>query len=172
MLNGSIFISSAGYIWPPAARNIRSNFWPVDTKGSVCILYVTQVETSEVAPQLDVAPASAMTVGNCPLITIFLMFCSDRFATVSQLGGGCFVQLGVEGNCGVNTWCVGDGFDNFGCSSTWQGGGTSGVELGVLCNSPLYFIGYCVITSYKLLPWSRLILLQPTHLCCVPGHHS
>ena len=81
-------------------------------------MYVLQVETSEGAPQLDVAPVSAMAVGTCPLRTNSLMFCSDRFAAVSQIGG--------EGNCGVTTWCVGDGCDNFGCFSTWQGGGTSG----------------------------------------------
>ena len=47
MLNGSIFISSAGYSCPPAARNIRSDFWPVEMKGSGSIFYVPQVETSE-----------------------------------------------------------------------------------------------------------------------------
>ena len=126
MLNGSISISSAGYSWPPAARNIRSDFWPVAMKGSGCILYVLQVDTSEGAPQLDVAPASTMAVGTCPLSTICLMVFSDRFAAVSQLGSDYFVQPGGEGNCGVNTCCVGDGCDNFGCSSTCQSGGTSG----------------------------------------------
>ena len=109
--------------------NIRSDFWSVEMKGSGCILYVPQVETSKGAPQLDVAPASAMAVGTCPLSTICLMFCSDRFVAVSQLGGDCFVQPGGEGNCGITTWCVGDGCDNFGCSSTWQGGGTSGGDV-------------------------------------------
>ena len=103
---------------PPDARNIRSDFWPVEMKGSGSILSVPQVETSEGAPQLDVALASAMAVGTFPLSTNCLMFCSDRFAAVSQLGG--------EGNCGVTMWFVGDGCDIFGCSSTWQGGGTSG----------------------------------------------
>ena len=90
MFNSTIFISSAGYSWPLAARIIWSNFWPVAMKGSGCISYVPQVETSEGAPQLEVAPASAMAVGTCPLITICLMFFSDRFAAVSQLGGDCF----------------------------------------------------------------------------------
>ena len=60
-------------------------------------------------PQLDVAPASAMAVGTCPLRNICLMFFSDGFAAVSQLVGDCFVQPGGEGNSGVNMWCVGDG---------------------------------------------------------------
>ena len=74
MLNGSIFISSAGYICLPVAQNIRSEFWPVEMKGSGCILYVPQVQTSKGAPQLDVAPVSAMAVGTCPLSTNCLMF--------------------------------------------------------------------------------------------------
>ena len=103
-------------------------------------MYVPQVETSEGAPQLDVSPASAMAVGICPLSTNCLMFFSDRFAAVSQLGG--------EGNRDVTTLCVGDGCGIFGCSLTWQGGGTFGGWC-LVCYviRHFIFIGYCVITS-------------------------
>ena len=109
MLNGNVFISSAGYKFPPAARNTRSDFLPVGTNGSGCISYVPLVDTSAGTSQLDVAPASAMAVGTVPLSTCCLRVCSDLHAVVAAFGDGPLFHRGGQGIGGVLASGLGDG---------------------------------------------------------------
>ena len=91
-------------------------------------------------------------------ILSYFIFCLHRFSAGCCCGGGggggggwWFWRLlfDLAGRRGIGGWCL------F-CYVIFQ----------------IILIGYCVIPSYKLFPWPWLILLQITHLCCVPGHHS